>query len=147
VKIWATATVGAGTTYPMKELHLPQSTGFTATLVGAIVLGLTSPSAGHLSDKFGRSGILTGTAWLFFLTTYPLFCLMVACSTLATAVFCRRLAEPCQGGLWRGAALATLRTVPDPRPRDRRFVELRRRGDGLWRLHTLRINLADRKDR
>jgi MFS transporter, MHS family, proline/betaine transporter len=87
VKIWATATVGAGTTYPMKELHLPQSTGFTATLVGAIVLGLTSPSAGHPSDKFGRSDILTGTAWLFFLTTYPLFCLMVASPGLATAVF------------------------------------------------------------
>jgi MFS transporter, MHS family, proline/betaine transporter len=74
-------------TYAMKQLHLPQSTGFTATLVGAIILGLASPFAGHLSDKFGRSGILTGTAWLFFLTTYPLFYLMVAFPTLATAVF------------------------------------------------------------
>jgi len=74
-------------TYAMKELHLPQSTGFTATLVGAIILGIASPFAGHLSDKFGRSGILTGTGWLFFLTTWPLFYLMVAFPTLATAVF------------------------------------------------------------
>src|SRR5947208_2464905 len=65
-------------TYAMKELHLPQATGFTATFVGAVILGIVSPFAGHLSDKFGRSGILTGMAWLFFLTTYPVFYLMVA---------------------------------------------------------------------
>jgi MFS transporter, MHS family, proline/betaine transporter len=74
-------------TYAMKELHLPQATGFTATFVGAVILGIVSPFAGHLSDKFGRSGILTGTAWLFFLTTYPIFYLMVASPSLATAIF------------------------------------------------------------
>jgi MHS family proline/betaine transporter-like MFS transporter len=74
-------------TYAMKELHLPQSTGFTATFVGAVILGIASPLAGHLSDKFGRSGILTGTAWLFFLTTYPVFYLMVAYPSLAAAIF------------------------------------------------------------
>src|SRR5271156_6712469 len=74
-------------TYAMKELHLPQTTGFIATFVGAVILGIVSPFAGHLSDKFGRSGILTGTAWLFFLTTFPIFYLMVAHPSLATAVF------------------------------------------------------------
>jgi MHS family proline/betaine transporter-like MFS transporter len=74
-------------TYAMKELHLPQATGFAATLVGAIILGIVSPFAGHLSDRFGRSGLLTGTAWLFFLTTYPVFYLMVAYPSLATAIF------------------------------------------------------------
>ena len=74
-------------TYAMKELHLPQATGFTATLVGAVILGIASPFAGHFSDKFGRSGILTGTAWLFFLTTFPLFFLMVAFPSLVTAIF------------------------------------------------------------
>jgi MFS transporter, MHS family, proline/betaine transporter len=73
-------------TYAMKELHLPQATGFTATLVGAVILGVASPFAGHFSDKFGRGGILTGMAWLFFLTTWPLFFLMVAFPSLATAV-------------------------------------------------------------
>jgi MFS transporter, MHS family, proline/betaine transporter len=73
-------------TYAMKELHLPQATGFTATLVGAVILGIASPFAGHFSDKFGRSGILTGTAWLFFLTIYPVFYLMVASPSLATAI-------------------------------------------------------------
>jgi MFS transporter, MHS family, proline/betaine transporter len=74
-------------TYAIKELHLPQTTGFTATLVGAIVLGLASPLAGHLSDKFGRHGLLAGTAWVFLLTTYPVFFLMVAFPSLATAIF------------------------------------------------------------
>src|SRR5271170_1585379 len=74
-------------TYAMKEMHLPQATGFTATFVGAVILGIVSPFAGHLSDKFGRSGILTGTAWLFFLTTFPIFYLMVAHPSLATAIF------------------------------------------------------------
>ena len=74
-------------TYAMKELHLPQVTGFIATLIGAVILGIASPFAGQLSDKFGRSGILTGTAWLFLLTTYPIFYLMVAHPSLATAIF------------------------------------------------------------
>ncbi len=74
-------------TYAIKELHLPQATGFTATLVGAVILGIASPFAGHLSDKLGRGGILTGTAWLFFLTTWPLFFLLVAFPSLATAIF------------------------------------------------------------
>jgi len=74
-------------TYATKELGLPQTIGFTATLVGAVILGIASPFAGHLSDKFGRSGILTGTAWLFFLTIYPVFYLIAAFPSLATAMF------------------------------------------------------------
>jgi MFS transporter, MHS family, proline/betaine transporter len=74
-------------TYAIKNLHLPQTTGFTATLVGAIILGVASPFAGHLSDKFGRSGLLQSTAWVFLLSTYPVFFLMVAFPSLATAIF------------------------------------------------------------
>ena len=73
-------------TYAIKELHLPQATGFTATLIGAVILGVASPFAGHLSDKLGRTGLLKFTAWLFLLTTYPIFFLMVAFPSLATAV-------------------------------------------------------------
>jgi MHS family proline/betaine transporter-like MFS transporter len=74
-------------TYAIKELHLPQATAFTATLVGAVILGLASPLAGHLSDKFGRSGLMRATGWLFLLTTYPVFYLMVAYPSLTTAIF------------------------------------------------------------
>jgi MFS transporter, MHS family, proline/betaine transporter len=74
-------------TYATKELHLPQTIGFIATFVGAVILGIASPFAGHFSDKFGRSGILTGMAWLFFLTIYPVFYLMAAFPSLTTAIF------------------------------------------------------------
>jgi MFS transporter, MHS family, proline/betaine transporter len=74
-------------TYAIKELHLPQTTGFTATMIGAIILGLASPLAGHFSDRFGRSGLMQSTAWLFLLSTYPVFFLMVAFPSLATAIF------------------------------------------------------------
>src|SRR3974390_1540440 len=73
-------------TYAIKEMHLPQATGYIATFVGAVVLGIASPIAGHFSDKFGRSGILSGTAWLFFLTTPVVFYLMIAYPSLVTAV-------------------------------------------------------------
>ena len=74
-------------TYAVKQLHLPQRTGFIATLIGAVILGIVSPFAGHLSDKFGRRGIMKGTAWLFFITTYPVFFLMVAFPSVWTAIF------------------------------------------------------------
>jgi MHS family proline/betaine transporter-like MFS transporter len=74
-------------TYAIKEMHLPQATGYIATFVGAVVLGTASPIAGHFSDKLGRSGILSGTAWLFFLTTPVVFYLMIVDPSLATAVF------------------------------------------------------------
>jgi MHS family proline/betaine transporter-like MFS transporter len=74
-------------TYAVKELHLPQRTGFIATLIGAVILGIACPFAGHLSDKFGRSGLLKATAWLFLLTTYPVFFLMVAFPSVWTAIF------------------------------------------------------------
>jgi MHS family proline/betaine transporter-like MFS transporter len=74
-------------TYAVKELHLPQAIGFTATLIGAVILGIVSPFAGHFSDKVGRSVILKATAWLFFLTTFPVFYLMVAYPSLTTAIF------------------------------------------------------------
>jgi MHS family proline/betaine transporter-like MFS transporter len=74
-------------TYGVKTLHLPASTGFTATLVGGIVLAIFSLVAGHWSDKLARTRIMLITGWLFLLTSYPVFWLMVAYPSLATAIF------------------------------------------------------------
>ena len=75
-------------TYAVKQLHLPQVTGFTATLVGGVdPRRSVSPLAGHWSDKVGRSGIMLAMAWLFLLTAYPVFYCMVAYPSLATAIF------------------------------------------------------------
>jgi MHS family proline/betaine transporter-like MFS transporter len=74
-------------TYGVKQLHLPASTGFIATLVGGVILAVFSLVAGYWSDKIPRARIMLATGWLFFLTSYPVFYLMVAYPSLATAIF------------------------------------------------------------
>jgi MHS family proline/betaine transporter-like MFS transporter len=74
-------------TYAIKQLHLPASAGFTATLVGAALLTVVCPIAGHFSDRIGRAPIMLAMAGLFFVTSYPVFALMVAWPSLFSAVF------------------------------------------------------------
>jgi MFS transporter, MHS family, proline/betaine transporter len=75
-------------TYGVKTLHLPAYTGFAATLVGGIILGIFSVVAGYWSDKTRpRTRIMLITAWLFLLTAYPCFWLMDAYPSLTTAMF------------------------------------------------------------
>lgn len=73
-------------TYAVKELGLPQSTGFTATLVGAAILSTVSPFSGHLSDKIGRVRIMLAMGAVFLVTAYPIFWVMVAYPTMAAAI-------------------------------------------------------------
>jgi MHS family proline/betaine transporter-like MFS transporter len=74
-------------TYGQKTLHLPAYTGFTATLVGGLVLAVFSPIFGHWSDKMAfRPRIMVVTAWLFFFTSWPVFFLMAAWPTLAACI-------------------------------------------------------------
>ncbi|HZT88089.1 MAG TPA: MFS transporter [Stellaceae bacterium] len=74
-------------TYGIKTLHLHASTGFIATLVGGVILAVFSLVAGHYSDKTERPRIMLWMALLFLLTSYPVFWLMVAYPSVATAVF------------------------------------------------------------
>ena len=74
-------------TYGVKQLHLPASTGFIATLVGGVILAVFSLLAGHWSDRVPRARIMLVMGWLFFLTAYPVFYLMVAYPSLAAAIF------------------------------------------------------------
>lgn len=74
-------------TYAIKTLHLHPSTGFVATLVGGVMLTVFSLLAGHGSDKTDRTRIMLWTAFLFLVTSYPVFWLMVTYPSTATAVF------------------------------------------------------------
>ena len=73
-------------TYAVKEMHLPQSTGFVATLVGAAILSIVSLFSGHLSDKIGRVGIMLAMTAVFLVTAYPVFWIMVAYPSMASAI-------------------------------------------------------------
>src|SRR5437588_3487310 len=52
-------------TYGVKTLHLPQSVGFTATLIGGLILAIGCPLFGHWSDKIPRPLIMVVTCVLF----------------------------------------------------------------------------------
>ena len=74
-------------TYGVKTLHLPASTGFTATLIGGLILAIGCPFAGHWSDKLSRRPLpMVITCWLFVLTSYPAFYLMAAWPSLAACI-------------------------------------------------------------
>ena len=73
-------------TYGEKTLHLPASTGFTATLIGGLILAIGCPLAGHWSDKISRPLIMVITCLLFVFTPYMAFYLMAAWPSLATCV-------------------------------------------------------------
>jgi MFS transporter, MHS family, proline/betaine transporter len=73
-------------TYAVSQLHLPASTGYIATLVGAVILGTVALIAGHCSDKIGRTRIMLVMTALFLFSAYPVFALMVAYPSLATAI-------------------------------------------------------------
>jgi MHS family proline/betaine transporter-like MFS transporter len=73
-------------TYGVKTLHLPASTGFTATLIGGAILAIGCPLAGYWSDKLPRPLLMVITCWLFVLTSYPAFYLMTAWPSLAACI-------------------------------------------------------------
>ena len=74
-------------TYGQKTLGLPAYSGFTATLVGGVVLAVFCPLFGHWSDKISRPRIMVVTAWLFVLTSWPCFFLMASWPRLGTCIF------------------------------------------------------------
>ncbi|MEV6229868.1 MFS transporter [Saccharopolyspora shandongensis] len=65
-------------TYAIKQLGLPASTSFAATLATGIVLTVVTPLAGHLSDKIGRVKLMGVFAALILLLIYPIFATLVA---------------------------------------------------------------------
>src|SRR5499433_670600 len=73
-------------TYGVKTLHLPEATGFTATLVGGLILAIGCPLFGHWSDKISRPLIMLVTCSLFVLTSYSAFWLMAGWPSLATCI-------------------------------------------------------------
>ncbi len=73
-------------TYAIKQLHLPQSLGFTATLLGGILLTIGAPFFGHLSDRVGRVRLMVIVSLLFAVSAYPAFVLLVANPSLAGIV-------------------------------------------------------------
>lgn len=65
-------------TYAIRQLHLPPSTGFAATVVTGAILMIFTPLMGHLSDRYGRSRMMTVSAIATLATIYPCFAWLFA---------------------------------------------------------------------
>lgn len=70
----------------MKQLGLPQSTGFIATLLGGILLTVGAPLAGHWSDRVGRVRLMLAVTALFFISAWPSFLLLTTHPSLGTII-------------------------------------------------------------
>ncbi|HET8668984.1 MAG TPA: MFS transporter, partial [Terriglobales bacterium] len=73
-------------TYAIRQLHLPQSLGFTATMIGGLLLTFGAPLFGHLSDRIGRVRMMVIVSLLFAVSAYPAFVVLVANPSLAGIV-------------------------------------------------------------
>ena len=65
-------------TFAIRELHLPASTSFAATMLGGVILTCVTPVAGHLSDRIGRLLQMTTVGLLLTVTVYPAFAYTIA---------------------------------------------------------------------
>lgn len=65
-------------TYAVKQLGIPASAAFSATIATGVVQMIGAPLFGHWSDRVGRTGIMIGAATLFLLLAYPAFALLAA---------------------------------------------------------------------
>jgi MHS family proline/betaine transporter-like MFS transporter len=59
--------------YSVRALHLPQSAGFTATMVGTIAAGALIPVIGHFVDRIGAKMLRRVMPILLILLAYPMF--------------------------------------------------------------------------
>ena len=134
-------------TYGVKTLHLPQATGFTATLVGGLILAIGCPLFGHWSDKISRPLIMVVACSLFVLTSYPAFWLMAGWPSLSNCIIAVCWLQLLKAGYSGVLPSLDVRAVPGRDPGDRRGPELQHRGVDLRRACAARCNLAHRADR
>jgi MHS family proline/betaine transporter-like MFS transporter len=73
-------------TYAIRQLHLPPSSGYLATLIGGLILTFGAPVIGHWSDTVGRTRMMLASAALFAATAYPAFVLVNAHASLAVLI-------------------------------------------------------------
>ena len=68
--------------YAVRALHLPQSAGFTATMVGTVTAGVLIPVFGHFVDSLGPRWFLRAAPVLLFVLAWPMFALVNASPSL-----------------------------------------------------------------
>ncbi|SAK83704.1 membrane protein [Caballeronia pedi] len=71
-------------TYSVRTLHLPQSTGLVAGMMGGVMIMCFSPVIGTLADRYGRRPFLSGAALAILVLAWPMFAWINAAPGLAS---------------------------------------------------------------
>ncbi|WP_198024871.1 MFS transporter [Bradyrhizobium sp. Cp5.3] len=71
-------------TYALTQLHIPATSSFVGALVTGVVLMVTAPMFGTLSDRYGRLRVLSTAVLMACLTSYPLFLMLTLWPTVTT---------------------------------------------------------------
>ena len=64
-------------TYAVKQLHMPASFGFTATVLTGAILMFVPPFIGLLSDRVGRIRLMAASGVIFTLSIYQVFAALI----------------------------------------------------------------------
>ena len=78
-------------TYALKQLNIPATSSFIGALVTGLVLMLTAPVFGSLSDRYGRIRVLTLAMLTIAASSYPLFLLLTTWPTVTTLMWVQGL--------------------------------------------------------
>ena len=70
-------------TYAVKQLHMPASSGFAATVVTGAILMIMTPFMGHLADRYGRSRMMVASAAGTLITIVPCFYWLIQAPSFA----------------------------------------------------------------
>ena len=70
-------------TYSIRQLGLPPTVGFMATLVTGVIMTIASPYFGALADRKGPARVMTAAAVVTAVLCYPLFSFVVGHPSIA----------------------------------------------------------------
>ena len=73
-------------TYATKQLGIPPSAAFTATIMQGVMLFIFAPLVGSWTDRHGRTGIMLGAAVSFLILAYPVFHILELYPTFGTMI-------------------------------------------------------------
>ena len=134
-------------TYSVRTLHLPQSTGFIAGMMGGLMIMCFSPVIGKLADAYGRRIFLSGAALAILLIAYPMFAWINHAPGLGSLLVFQAGLRRADRSLHGSDSRRILRAVPDQGAFDRPLGRLQLRRDDLRRLRAVLHYVAHRVNR
>jgi len=78
-------------TYALKQLHIPATSSFLSAMVTGLVLMISAPVFGALSDRYGRFRVLSIAMLTIGCTSYPLFLLLTTWPTVGALMLVQGL--------------------------------------------------------